>query len=148
MDPKEPETPEERDNRRTRLENEIREILERSDRPPSNVVKFRSQVQRNRLTLRQRFASVRIAGVVTDLNILIAAIVLAVLGFVIGDSSQALGRLFGLLSFGAVVWLFVRYFRRPGQHSVKTWRGRDIDFPPPRRSDWLDKRFGGPRRRK
>jgi hypothetical protein len=148
MDGQNPETHEERAQRRSRLENELREILERTDRPPSNVVKFKSRVQRNRMTLRQRLATIRFAGFVTELNVLIAAIVLAVLGFVLGDSSPALGRLLGLLSVGAVVLLFVRYFRRPGQHSVKTWRGRDIDFSPPRRSDWLDKRLGGPRRRR
>jgi hypothetical protein len=148
MDPNEPGAPEERDQQRTRLENEIREILERSDRPPSNVIKFRSQVQRNRITFRERMDGLRGRKFVTDLNILVAAVVFAVLGYLISDSSQALGRLFALLSIATFVWLFVRYFRRPDRHSAKTWRGRDIDDSPPKRPEWLDRRFGGPRRRR
>lgn len=148
MNPHTQESPEEREQRRTRLEDEIREILERSDRPPSNVIKFKSRVRRNRLSTRQRLETLRGHGIVTDLNILIAAVVLAVLGFVLGDSSRALGRLLAFASVAAFVWLFVRYFRRPDHRSVKTWRGRDVDFSPPRRPDWLDRRFGGPRRRR
>jgi hypothetical protein len=148
MDPNEPKASEERDQQRTRLENEIREILERSDRPPSNVIKFRSQVQQNQLSVRERLNALRGRRIVTDLNILVTAIVFAVLGFLVEDSSQAIGRLLALLSIAAIVWLFVRYFRRPDQDSVKTWRGRDVDFSPPRRPDWLDRRFGGPRRRR
>lgn len=148
MDPKQDDKPESRDQLRSRLENEIQEILERTDRPPSNVVRFTTKVKRDRNLASRRFTAYRFGGIVTDLNILIAAMVLAVLGFAASDSSSALARLLAVLSVAALVWLFVRYFRRPGHGPVKTWRGRDIDLSPPRRSDWLEKRFGGPRRKR
>ena len=145
MDPTRDDSPQEREQRRTRLENEIQEILERTDRPPSNVVKFRSQVRTNRVSYRQRLESFSDRVRITELNLLVAAIVLAVLAFVLGDSSRALGSLLAILSVAAVVWLFVRYYRRPGHQSIKTWRGRDVDLTPPRRSDWLERRLGGRR---
>lgn len=141
------ESTEDRNRRRSRLESEISEILERSNRPPSNVVKFRSQVRKNRYSIRQRAQTADVSSLTTEINILVAAVALAVLGVLIGDASEAAGRLLAILSFAAVVWLFVRYFRRPDHRSIKTWRGRDIDLTPPRRSEWLDRRMGRPRRR-
>jgi hypothetical protein len=103
------ESPEERQQSVSRLENEIREILEKTDRPPSNVVKFKSRVERDRQlrarSIRDRISSLR----VQDIFVLIAAVILSAIGFLIGDSSPALARVFAVLSIAAMIWLFVRY---------------------------------------
>jgi hypothetical protein len=126
------ESPEERQQSVSRLENEIREILEKSDRPPSNVIKFKSRVERDR---RAKIQSIRerISGTqLQEIHLLIAAVVLSAIGYFLGDASPALARIFAILSIVAFVLLYVRYLRRPTQGEIKTWRGRDIEFGPPR----------------
>src|SRR5215217_915386 len=142
------ETPEERQRSLTRLENEIREILEKSDRPPSNVVKFRSRVRQNRYSAVDAFRSRMERAWLTDLNLLIATIVLAVAGYFLSGGSPLIARVCAVASIGALIWMFVRYFRRPDRAAIKQWRGRDVDFGPPKRPDWMDRRFGGPKRPK
>jgi hypothetical protein len=142
------ETPEERQRSITRLESEIREILEKSDRQPSNVIKFKSRVRQNRYSAADSFHKRLDRAWLTDLNMLIAAVVLAVAGYFASDSAPIVARICAVASIGTIVWIFVRYFRRPDQAGVKQWRGRDIDFGPPRRPDWIDRRFGGPKRPK
>jgi hypothetical protein len=131
---------------RSRLEDEVLEILTKSDRPPSNVVKFQSKVRQKRYTapnrLRASTANVRI----TSFSLLVAMIVLAILAAVIEDRSALIGRVLALLSLACLIALFVRRWVRPEQPQIKTWRGRDVDFrPPPRRPEWLDRLMGGPR---
>jgi hypothetical protein len=72
--------------------------------------------------------------------------VLAVLAAFVDDSSPLLGQVLALGSIAAFVWLYVRGFRGPDRNSTKSWRGRDIDFSPSSRPDWLNRRFGGPKR--
>ncbi len=140
------ETDEDRDERRTRLEREIREILERTDRPPSNVIKFQSRVRRDRHAavnkMRSRTDRIRVTG----LSLLIASVALAILASLVDESSPLIGRILAVASFAALVWLYVRYFRHPDEPAVKQWRGRDVDFSPTRRPDWFDRKFGGPKR--
>ena len=127
------ESPEERQKSVSRLENEIREILEKTDRPPSNVVRFKSRVQRDRQTkaraIRDQFSRARLQ----DIHVLIGALVLSAIGFLLADGSPAVARVCAVLSIAALIWLFVRFYRRPDHGSIKTWRGRDMEFGPPRR---------------
>lgn len=131
---------------RSRLEDEVLEILTRVDGPPSNVVKFKTRVRRGRHglvdRLRQQVGRVRITG----LTLLIATMALAILAAIVDGSSPLLGRLLALASIATLIWLFVRGFRGPDRSSSKTWRGRDIDFSPSSRPDWFSRRFGGPKR--
>ena len=126
------ESPEERRQSVTRLENEIREILEKSDRPPSNVIKFKSRVQRDRQAKVQSFRSSVAGWRIQEIHFLIAAITTAAIGYLLNDSSPALARICAVISIAAMVGLYVRYFRGSDDGSTKTWRGRDIEFGPPR----------------
>jgi hypothetical protein len=130
----------------SRLEDEVLEILHRTDRPVSNVVKFRSRVRSNRNSFRDRFRIPTGRLHVTGLSLLVASLVLAVLAAFVDDSSPLLGQVLALGSIAAFVWLYVRGFRGPDRNSTKSWRGRDIDFSPSSRPDWLNRRFGGPKR--
>jgi hypothetical protein len=140
--------PESPTGRRSRLEDEVLEILYRSDRPPSFTDRLRATLRRwqgspwTRPSTFVHFVSAR-----ADSGIWLAAIVvLGVAAFFVRNASPFLAR--GLAIFCLVVLLaaIVQSFRRPDRGTAKRWRGRDIDYSPPSRPLWLDRVMRGPRR--
>ncbi len=125
-------------NRRSRMEDEVLEILNRTDRPVSISDHVRRKAQRQRRA--------RVAGVGASLQSVIATagpgtmllgcLALAVLAYLIRDVSALLA---SILVVASVVLLLMPYLgrrRRPDPLGPKRWRGRDIDLaaPPP---PWL-----------
>lgn len=125
------DSPEKRPQSRSRLEDEVLEILHKTDRPPSNVVKFRAHARRRRMVDGQRLRSVVQGFQLTSLQLIIATLGLALLAVFVEGHSALLARGLALLSVACLVAIFVRRFRRPEPPQTKTWRGRDIQFRPP-----------------
>jgi hypothetical protein len=147
MTTKDPDS--ERSKPRTRLESELAEILERADRPPSNVIKFRAKARQSRsrwLDLKERtigpdsVARRGGAGV-----LLLGSLAFATIGSFVNDSSHLLAYVFGVLALACFVGVFVLGFREPRGGQTKTWRGRDIEIEPPRPS-WMNRKPKPPKR--
>jgi hypothetical protein len=138
--PSDPKSP------RNRLEDEVLEILNKSDRQPSNVVKFQSKLRRHRYTAPNRMRSMNGAFQITGLHLMIAMVVLAILAASVSSESVLVGRVLAILSIACLIALYVKRFVRPDKPQIKAWRGRDIHFgSPPARPAWLDRLMGGPR---
>ncbi len=116
---------------RTRLEDEVLEILERTDREPGRVIKFKSRAERERAQrtrqLRNRLSNVRLSGT----EWLIGSVVFAILAIIVHHSSPLLAKILALACVGCLVMIYVVSFRQPKGPNVKRWRGRDIDIRPP-----------------
>lgn len=141
--------PSDGDKPRSRLEDEVIEILQRTDKPPSNVIKFQSRVQRQRRQARHKTASLTQSVQITGMTLLLASLALAIAGVWVDVASPLLARVCGLASAACLIGIYVLWFRRPKQQGIKQWRGRDIDFSPsPSRPAWMDRFFPpkGPRR--
>jgi hypothetical protein len=120
---------------RSRLEDEVLEILTRADRPPT---------WSERLTRAARDAErpLRVAAHSLPRNVhvgpgllLLASFVFALVGSALGGRSGLLGFLFGLASFVCLVLLWVPRFSAGS--GPKRWRGRDLG-PTPTNAQWLD----------
>jgi hypothetical protein len=134
---------------RSRLEDEVLEILQRADRPPSKVVQFRSRAQRERRSIAAQIDQVLSRVRITSMILLVACLVLAIVAALVSDASPLAGRILAICSIVALVALFVRSWRSPQQPTSKTWRGRDIDFhPSPAQDLWnrFRNRPKGPKR--
>lgn len=118
----------------TRLEQEIEEILARSDRP----ISFQERVQarrrqagpmsRNRLHgLRRQFGSV--LGRLTALSLLSALAVAALAAFV-QDFSPLLAQVLAVVSVALLLTPIIQRFRRPNPPETPMWRGRPVDSSP------------------
>lgn len=134
---------------RTRLEAELAEILERADRPPSNVIKFRAKARQSRsrwLDLRDRAigpdSTLRRGGAGA---LLLGSLAFATIGSFVNPSSHLLAYLFGVLALVCFVGVFVVGFRDPRGGQTKTWRGRDIEIEPPRPT-WMNRKPKPPKR--
>lgn len=133
---------------RSRLEDEVLEILHRAEQPTSLRDHLRRTAQRRR---RERMAAA--AGSVPSWSsagpgtFLLACLALALLATLIRDASAALGALLAIASVACLVMVAVR--RGGGDGSgPKSWRGRDLD-PTPTTPAWVDSlrdRFRGPPR--
>lgn len=117
---------------RSRLEDEVLEILQRADRPPSNVIKFRAQVRQRRPAVRDRARTIT-RNALEPVTLLGASLVLAILAVFAEGIANWLGVFLGLSALACFVLLFVLGFRRPRDVSQQRWRGRDIDLRPPTR---------------
>lgn len=133
----------------TRLEAELAEILERADRPPSNIIKFRAKARQSR-TRSQHLA--RSAGHAFDWvrqlgpgGLLIAALVLALVGSLVNPTSRLLASAMGLVAIVCFIAVFVIGFREPKNGDFKRWRGRDIELGPSRPT-WMNRKPKGPKR--
>lgn len=118
----------------TRLEQEIEEILARSDRP----ISFQERVQarrrqagpmsRNRVTtIRRQVLSV--LKRLTALSLVSALAVAALAAFVQGFS-PLLAQLLAVVSVALLLTPIVQRLRRPQPPSTPMWRGRPVDFSP------------------
>lgn len=137
---------------RSRLEDEVLEILYRTDQPAS----FTDHVRRKAAQQRQRRvndATSSIRGLLpaqwTSGSLLIAAFVVAFLAILVRDTSAVLATLLALASVILLIWPIIERFRRPDQSDIKRWRGQDMDFrpPPPPWVQSLQDRFRRPPRR-
>ena len=134
---------------RSRLEDEVLEILVRADQPTSLRDHVRRKAQQRRRTqltaLSQSVPRLTTAGPGT---FLVACLMLAFLAMLVRDSSALLATLLGMASAASLVMVWVRRYGAAGSSNVKTWRGRDIDLsPPPAWVESLRDRFRrGPRK--
>ncbi len=130
----------------SRLEREVAEILERTDRDP---ISFADEA-RKRGPNRQRPRSVGPAPTMssgpsfrppttgTDLaarferlgrgRYLVVAVVAALLVLVLSDLSPLLATIFAIVCVAAIFIPIVQQFRQPESPASKTWRGRDVSI--------------------
>lgn len=123
---------------RSRVEDEVLEILARTDQP----LPFRDHVRRR--ASRQRRAQLGHAAskwwkvpVVTPGMLLLGSFVVAIVASSVRSSSALLATLLAVMSIGLFSCLYVQRFRRQPGSDVKRWRGRSIgvdDTTP----DWLN----------
>lgn len=116
----------------SRLEQEIEEILARSDRP----ISFQERVQARRRQAspmsRNRVTSIRrhvlsVFGRLTALPLVSALAVAALAAFVQGFS-PLLAQLLAVVSVTLLVLPIIQRLRRPQPPSTTMWRGRPVDF--------------------
>ncbi len=121
----------------SRLEREVAEILERSEKQP---ISFTDEVRR-RATARRAAApiapspSVGLQSRFERLGAgryLILAVVAAVFAFVVSDFSPLLANIFAIVCVAAIFVPVVQRFRQPDSPSTKMWRGQDLSRGP----DW------------
>lgn len=120
---------------RSRLEDEVLEILTRADRPPTFGERLRRAVREARPPLRRaaRFAP---GAIQVGPGVLLAAsFILAFVGSRIGPHSGLLGFLCGLASFVCLALLWAPRFNVGS--GPKRWRGRDLG-PSSSNAQWLD----------
>jgi hypothetical protein len=127
---------------RSRLEDEVLEILHRTDRPPSNMIKFKSRAQRERMQAVRGITGTVSNLTATSTSLLITCVALAVVAVIISDASPLAGKILALLSIAALFALFFRAWWGPKPPTTKVWRGRDIDLrPPPGQEMWNRLRY-------
>lgn len=134
--------------RRSRLEDEVLEILYRSDRSPTFADRLRAASRRARTSVRRR-PRLGIGEFLARLDSgmwLAACVLVGIAAFFVRNASPLLARVLAVLCLAMILLAIVRSFGRPDRGSVKRWRGRDIDFSPPSRPLWIDRVFRGQRR--
>lgn len=121
-----PEEP--RDRQRSRLEDEVNEILQKNNRPISFTDHVRRKAAERRYApRRQRSLSLgnsRFAPVAP----FVGAFAVAFLGLALRDTSPLLANVLALLSVALLFLPFVARARGGTNSSVKRWRGREIDL--------------------
>lgn len=125
----------------SRLEDEVLEILASANRPPSNIVKFKSRARRLRFARMSSLMNMRARVRVTEVTLLGACVALATLAAILSGTSPILGK---VLAVGSVAALFALFWNAWGSGSTrppttKVWRGRDIALRPPPGQDFLDR---------
>lgn len=115
-------------HRRTRLEDEVLEILTRADRPPTTLEKIRSwRWRRGRWGARRRLGrrrSVRFGNGAW----LLASAIAGILALILAGPSPLLARILAILCIVCFAVPIVTRWRKPDEPEIKRWRGRDIDF--------------------
>lgn len=132
---------------RSRLEDEVLEILHRVDRPPSVATRL-GQAGRRLPRSPRLGSSYRVAGFVAGPGkFLVGALAAALLAALARGASPLLATLLALASIGLLACLWVP--RYGGGARPKRWRGRDLDLaaPAPISIDDIRRRFGRPPRR-
>lgn len=114
--------------KRSRVEDEIREILHKADRPPTVVEQMRSRARSGRGTLLAAAAKQRRFDVRGPLAPLLGTLGVAILAVLIQGVSSFLAFLLGLIAFGLFCSLWIAPSTGPGPGN--RWRGRDLsDLP-------------------
>jgi hypothetical protein len=127
-----PPSPENNDSpRHSRLEEEVLEILQQSERPISFTERVRARAEREQFERRARLSnrahSARVE--VTPGMMLIGAIIAALLAWWVSDFSGLLARVLAIVSVDLLVVPIILQFRRPSRSvNSKRWRGRDVSF--------------------
>lgn len=115
---------------RTRLEEEVLEILQRSDQPISFSDHVRRKVAQER---RERFGrwQASLASLPSRLGSfsgLIGCLILAFLAFLVRDVSPLLATVLAIASVVCLLLPIVQRFRGPTPSADKRWRGQDVTF--------------------
>jgi hypothetical protein len=115
--------------RRSRMEDEVLEILYRADRPPTTGEKARARIDEARVAARRSLGAHRFgrsfrAG---PLALLIGSLLLAIAAAALRSVAPPLAVLLGLGSAGML--LAIWFDRRPRPSASTRWRGRDLDGP-------------------
>lgn len=121
----------------SRLEREVAEILERSEKQPisfTDEVRRRTSARRAMtpttpspsVSLQSRFERLG-AG-----RYLILAIAAAILAFVVSDASPLLANILAIVCVAAIFIPVIQRFRQPDSPSSTMWRGQDLARGP----DW------------
>ena len=135
----------------SRLEDEVLEILHRSERP----VSFADHQRRLRRQAHQKMrihigAKWRSTARLTPGALLVLGLFAALLAFAIRETSPFLARVLALACVLLIISPIFLQYRSPRGESSKRWRGRDIDFSapssPPQWLDTLRNRFRRPPR--
>lgn len=138
-----------RTKRPSRLETELAEILERADRPPSNIIKFRAKARQSRTRTQQFLHALRNASDAVVRfgpgGLLIGALVFALLGSLLNPTSHLLAYVLGVIAIACFIAVFVIGYREPKGGEMKRWRGQDIEVGRSRPS-WMSRRPKGPKR--
>ena len=135
---------------RSRLEDEVLEILVRTDQPTSLRDHMRRKTRERRRS--QVAAAARsIPGLGTGFgpgSYLVGCLILALLATLVESSSPLLAQLLAIGSVVSLVMIWVSRYRTPGGSGMKQWRGREIDLrpPPPAWVESLRDRFRRPPR--
>lgn len=136
--------------KKTRLEREIDEILERAQReqplPPPTPIRPRARKSPNEIVQNIRIPSIGASmRRWLDAAPLLVAFVAAIIGVMIRDVSPFLATIAATAAVVALFWPVVASFRAP-QSGVKMWRGREYDTSPEppqtirRFQEWLRKK--------
>jgi hypothetical protein len=139
---------------RSRLEDEVLEILVRTDQP----VSFRDHLRRKQRARRrsQLRSAVGPGSRLADLaaragpgTFLVGSLVLAIVAAQVRSTSALLAALLAIASIALLVALYIPRFGGPRRGQIKQWRGRDIDLGPhgPPSLGSLRDRFRRPPRR-
>lgn len=134
---------------RSRLEDEVREILVRADQPTSLADHVRRKGQRRRAPVRAgTTGSLPGLGQIGPGTLLAAGFAVAFLAMLVRPSSPLLATLLAVGSVVLLALLWVPRYGGSGRSNVKQWRGRDIDLspPPPAWVESLRERFRRPPR--
>jgi len=114
------------------MEDEVLEILYRTDQPSSLADHVRRKTARRRQSRLAAISRVpRLAQQMGPGTMLLASFGAALLAVLVKDASAILATLLALASVWLLLAPIVGRFRRPGQSDIKRWRGRDIDLSPP-----------------
>jgi hypothetical protein len=114
--------------RRTRLEDEVLEILTRADRPPTRLEKLRSwRWRRGRWGTSRRLRRGRSTGFGNG-SWLLASAIAGILALVLDGPSPLIARILAILCIVCFAVPIVARWRKPDEPEIKRWRGRDIDF--------------------
>ena len=136
---------------RSRLEDEVLEILVRADQPTSIKDHIRRRARRQRRApLEQWTAGVSgLSAAIGPGALWIGSLVLAFIAAAVRDWSALLSQLLAVASLGALLAIYAVGRGGRGRSNVKQWRGRDIDLnpPPPAWVAALRDRFRRPPRR-
>lgn len=147
--PDEPLTPS--SGHRSRLEDEVLEILAQADRPTSFADHLRRKAAMKRRAQARQTVHWLAAGRshLTSGTLLIGCAVAAILALVLSHTSALLAHGLAILSVVLLLAPIVLRYRSPHQTTIKTWRGRDVDLRPgpPEWVESLRDRFRRPPRR-
>lgn len=117
-------------DRSSRVEREVLEILERAESSQNPVENLQATVRRQRATMRARASSSPMENRLRSLLSggvarIAAALLFAVLAAVIADASQLLAFVFAIASalFFFSLWVPTR---GPGPNNFPRWRGQDL----------------------
>jgi hypothetical protein len=125
---------------RSRLEDEVLEILVRADQPTSIQDHLRRKAERARMAAAPRGANPFRSPSLSRIGpggFLIGAFVLAFLATLVRSASPLLATLFVLAALASFAMLWVRRYAAPAGSDAKRWRGRDLDLSPPPPA-WLE----------
>jgi hypothetical protein len=115
---------------RTRLEEEVLEILQRTDQPISFSDHVRRKVAQER---RQRLGRwqdgvASLPSRLSGFSGLVGCLILAFLAFLVRDLSPLLATILAVASVVCLLLPIVQRFRGPTSPSGQRWRGQDVSF--------------------